>query len=100
MRVSLAAHLYSRPMLYRLLRFEYFRFALTIGFYKQDSKGLTMYPAKKRELRHDRHTLLTDHLEITPKYRGKILIGEVDFVTEAGNMRGYGYKDHRYGSEC
>ena len=100
MRVSLAAHLYSRPMLYRLLRFEYFRFALAIGFYKQESKGLTMYPAKKRELRHDRHTLLTDHLEITPKYRGKILIGEVDFVTEAGNMRGYGYKDHRYGSEC
>src|SRR3972149_4547607 len=74
MRVRLAAHLYSRPMLYRLLRFEYFRFALTIGFYKQDSKGLTMYPAKKRELRHDRHTvsLLTDHLVITPKYRGKI----------------------------
>jgi hypothetical protein len=28
-----------------------------------------------KELRHDRHTvsLLTDHLVITPKYRGKIL---------------------------
>jgi putative transposase len=40
---------------------------------------------KKKELRHDRHTvsLLTDHLVITPKYRGKILTGEVAFVTEA-----------------
>ena len=40
---------------------------------------------KKKELRHDRHTvsLLTDHLVITPKYRGKILTGEVGFVAEA-----------------
>ncbi|MCX9073046.1 MAG: IS200/IS605 family transposase, partial [Candidatus Methanoperedens sp.] len=76
-------------MLYRLLRFECFRFALTIGFYKEESKGLTMYPAKKRELRHDRHTvsLLTDHLVITLKYRGKILIGE---VTEAGTCADMG----------
>jgi len=38
-----------------------------------------------KELRHDRHavSLLTDHLVITPKYRGKILTGEVDFVAEA-----------------
>jgi len=84
MRVSLAAHLYSRPMLYRLLRFEYFRFALAIGFYKQESKGLTMYPAKKRELRHDRHTvsLLTDHTVFAPKLRGKILTGDVAMVAE------------------
>jgi putative transposase len=39
----------------------------------------------KKELRHDRHTvsLLTDHMVITPKYRGKILVGEVGLVTEA-----------------
>ena len=38
-----------------------------------------------KELRHDRHTvsLLTDHMVITPKYRGKILVGEVGLVTEA-----------------
>ncbi len=38
----------------------------------------------EKELRHDRHTgsLLTDHLVITPKYRGKILVGEVAFVAE------------------
>ncbi len=39
----------------------------------------------KKELRHDRHTvsLLTDHMVITPKYRGKILVGDVGLVTEA-----------------
>ena len=39
----------------------------------------------KKELRHDRHTvsLLTDHMVITPKYRGKIFVGEVGMVTEA-----------------
>ena len=38
-----------------------------------------------KELRHDRHTvsLLTDHMVITPKYRGKIPVGEVGLVTEA-----------------
>ena len=32
-----------------------------------------------RELRHDRHTvsLLTDHMVFSPKYRGKILVGDV-----------------------
>jgi REP element-mobilizing transposase RayT len=41
--------------------------------------------AKIKELRHERHTvsLLTDHQVITPKYRGKILTGEVGFVAEA-----------------
>lgn len=53
---------------------------------------MTMYPAKKRELRHDRHTLLADHLVITPEYRGKILICEVDFVTEAGTCADMGMK--------
>lgn len=40
---------------------------------------------EKRELRHDRHTvsLLTDHLVISPKYRGKILTGDVAFIAEA-----------------
>ncbi len=49
--------------------------------------------ANQRELRHDRHTvsLLTDHLVITPKYRGKILTGEVAFVTEAV-IRGHARK--------
>ena len=38
----------------------------------------------RKELRHDRHTvsLLTDHLVIAPKYRGRILTGEVGFVAE------------------
>ena len=33
----------------------------------------------RKELRHDRHaiSLLTDHMVITPKYRGKILVGDV-----------------------
>ncbi len=33
----------------------------------------------RRDLRHDRHTvsLLTDHLVFSPKYRGKVLEGEV-----------------------
>ena len=37
----------------------------------------------KKELRHDRHTvsLLTDHMVITPNYRGKILVGEVGLVS-------------------
>lgn len=32
-----------------------------------------------RTLRHDRHTvsLLTDHMVFAPKYRGKILTGDV-----------------------
>jgi len=38
----------------------------------------------RHELRHDRHTvsLLTDHLVFSPKYRGKVLLGEVAEVTE------------------
>jgi putative transposase len=38
-----------------------------------------------KELRHDRHTvsLLTDHMVFSPKYRGKILVGEIAFVAEA-----------------
>ena len=45
--------------------------------------------AGSKELRRDRHTvsLLTDHLVITPKYRGKILVGEVAFAAE-GIIRG------------
>jgi|GEM_PF-4197918 len=38
----------------------------------------------KKEIRHDRHTVsLLTHMVITPKYRGKILTGEVGFVAEA-----------------
>ncbi|HUW68468.1 MAG TPA: transposase [Candidatus Nanoarchaeia archaeon] len=38
----------------------------------------------KKELRHDRHTvsLLTDHMVFSPKYRGKILVGDVAMVAE------------------
>ena len=34
---------------------------------------------ERKELRHDRHTvsLLTDHMVFSPKYRGKILVGNV-----------------------
>ena len=33
----------------------------------------------RHEFRHDKHTvsLLTDHLVFSPKYRGKVLLGEV-----------------------
>ncbi len=38
----------------------------------------------RHELRHDRHTvsLLTDHLVFSPKYRGKVLEGEVAEAAE------------------
>ena len=38
-----------------------------------------------RELRHDRHTvsLLTDHMVFSPKYRGKILTGDIAMLAEA-----------------
>ena len=38
-----------------------------------------------KKLRHDRHTvsLLTDHMVFSPKYRGKVLVGEVAMVAEA-----------------
>ena len=37
-----------------------------------------------KELRHDRHTvsLLSDHMVFCPKYRGKVLVGEVAMVAE------------------
>ena len=39
---------------------------------------------ERRELRHDRHTvsLLTDHIVFSPKYRGKILVGDVALAVE------------------
>ena len=39
----------------------------------------------RKGLRHDRHTvsLLTDHMVFAPKYRGKILTGDVALITEA-----------------
>ena len=38
----------------------------------------------RHELRHDRHTvsLLTDHLVFSPKYRGKVLKGELAEAAE------------------
>ncbi len=38
----------------------------------------------RHDLRHDNHTvsLLTDHLVFSPKYRGKVLLGEVAEVAE------------------
>ena len=37
-----------------------------------------------KELRHDRHTvsLLSDHMVFCPKYRRKVLVGEVAMVGE------------------
>jgi hypothetical protein len=37
-----------------------------------------------RELRHERHTvsLLTDHMVFSPKYRGKIPVGDVALAVE------------------
>ena len=39
---------------------------------------------KRHDLRHDRHTvsLLTDHLVFSPKYRGKVLLGDVAEAAE------------------
>ena len=39
---------------------------------------------ERRKLRHDRHTvsLLTDHMVFSPKYRGKILVGDVALAVE------------------
>ena len=38
----------------------------------------------RKDLRHDRHivSLLTNHIVFSPKYRGKILVGEVAEATE------------------
>lgn len=38
-----------------------------------------------KELRHDRHTisLLTDHMVFSPKYRGKVPVGDVAMSAEA-----------------
>ncbi len=38
----------------------------------------------RKEMRHDRHTvsLLTDHMVFAPKYRGKILVGDVAMICE------------------
>ena len=38
-----------------------------------------------KELRHDRHTvsLLTDHMVYSPKYRGKVLVGDVAMLAKA-----------------
>ena len=43
----------------------------------------------KKELRRDRHTvsLLTDHMVFSPKYRGKVLVGEVAMVAETVIMK-------------
>ncbi len=37
-----------------------------------------------KELRHDRHTvsMLTDHMVFAPKYRGKMLVGDVAMICE------------------
>jgi putative transposase len=37
-----------------------------------------------KELRHDRHivSLLTDHIVFSPKYRGKVLVGDVAMLAE------------------
>ena len=44
-----------------------------------------VFEKMQRKLRHDRHTvsLLTDHMVFSPKYRGKILTGDIAMLTEA-----------------
>src|SRR5574341_1024045 len=44
----------------------------------------------RKELRHDRHTvsLLTDHLVFSPKYRGKMLVGDVAMSYIAKKLKG------------
>ncbi len=44
---------------------------------------------ERKELRHDRHTvsLLTDHVVITPKYRGKILVEKTIALVVGGIIR-------------
>ncbi len=48
------------------------------------SKFLVLMYGNYQKLCHDRHTvsLLTDHLVFCPKYRGKILIGDIAMVAE------------------
>ncbi|HEY9206758.1 MAG TPA: transposase [Candidatus Methanoperedens sp.] len=38
----------------------------------------------RKELHHDRHTvsLLTDHMVFAPKYRGRMLVGDVAMICE------------------
>ena len=45
--------------------------------------------SESKKLRRDRHTvsLLTDHMVFSPKYRGKVLVGEVAMVAEVGLNR-------------
>ena len=45
----------------------------------------------RSDLRHDRHTvsLLTDHLDFSPKYRGKVLEGKVAEAAEEIIKTGY-----------
>ncbi|NMX21376.1 hypothetical protein C5S30_02845 [ANME-1 cluster archaeon GoMg4] len=47
----------------------------------------------RHDLRHDKHTvsLLTDHLVFSPKYRGKVLEGEVVEKYISG-QKGYSHK--------
>ena len=60
---------------------EYFHCTFTIHSYFTTSSSFSM----SKKLRHDRHTvsLLTDHLVFSPKYRGKVLVGDVGMVAEA-----------------
>ncbi|MEA3282338.1 MAG: transposase [Euryarchaeota archaeon] len=43
----------------------------------------------RRELHHDRHavSLLTGHIVISPKYRGKILVGKTIALAVYGSIR-------------
>jgi REP element-mobilizing transposase RayT len=42
-----------------------------------------------RKRRHDRHSvsLLMDHMVFAPKYRGKILTGDVAMITDKQNIK-------------
>ena len=51
--------------------------------------GSDAHSMARRELRHNRHTvsLLTDHMVITPKYRGKILVEKTIALVVEGIIR-------------
>ena len=60
--------------------------ATTKCFYKTSSD---VHRMEHRELRHDRHTvsLLTDHIVVSPKYRGKIPVEKTIALAVEGIIR-------------
>jgi len=64
-----------------LLKEKYFHSIPAFNVYNKPASAISM----SKKVRHDRHTvsLLTDHMVFSPKYRGKVLVGDVAMVAEA-----------------